>query len=74
MLHRLTANLAYLHRSIAQPPSTLCVLAYEEGTPQLGPEADPEGWKVFAPVTVHGTLFNTRPAEVQYTVRVSIDP
>lgn len=53
---------------MAEPPSTLCVLAYEEGRPLLGPEADPEGWMVFPPLHVSGMLFNTRSVSVQYSV------
>ncbi|EIM91107.1 uncharacterized protein STEHIDRAFT_152778 [Stereum hirsutum FP-91666 SS1] len=71
MNQTLTAKLAYLHRSIAEPPSTLCVLAYEDGRPPLGPEADPEGWIVFPPLNVSGTLFDTRPANVQYSLSVA---
>lgn len=53
---------------MAEPPSILCVLAYEEGRPPLGPEADPEGWIVFPPLNVSGMLFDTRSVNVQYSV------
>lgn len=48
------------------------MLAYEDGRPPLGPEADPEGWSVFPPLNVSGTLFNTRPVNVQYSVSVHV--
>jgi hypothetical protein len=43
-------------------------LVYVEGGDLLGPDADPQGWKVFDPVNVTGTLFNVRDVTVQCTV------
>lgn len=34
----------------------------------IGPEGDPEGWKVLPPVKVTGTVFDTRKVEVECTV------
>jgi hypothetical protein len=41
---------------------------YAEGGELLGPDADPQGWKVFDPVNITGTLFNVRDVSVQCTV------
>ncbi|KAH8106792.1 hypothetical protein BXZ70DRAFT_915109 [Cristinia sonorae] len=60
----------YIPLSRAEPPSPLRYLAYQEHTDVLGPEADPEGWKVFAPITVTGTLFGTK--QVAVTCRLAI--
>ena len=43
-------------------------LVYSEGGVILGPDADPQGWKVFNPVEITGTLFNTRNVTVHCTV------
>ena len=43
-------------------------LVYFEGGVVLGPDADPQGWKVFDPVEITGTLFNTRNVTVHCTV------
>jgi len=65
-------GLVLLVRTVADPPSPLRQLAYREGTPVLGPDIDPTGWKVHPPVSIEGTLFNTRPFRVQCTVRRSL--
>ncbi|THH15557.1 hypothetical protein EW146_g4933 [Bondarzewia mesenterica] len=56
---------------VTTPPSPLRTLAYCEGTPLPGPEADPDGWKVYPPILVTGTLFNTRSPEVQCTLAIA---
>ena len=43
-------------------------LVYAEGGDILGPDVDPQGWKVCDPVNITGTLFNVRDVSVQYTV------
>ena len=68
MAHRLSTNFAFLPRSVAKPPSALRALAYAEGGVVLGPDADPEGWKVYDPVKITGTLFKARDVTVQCTV------
>lgn len=54
------------------PPSQLRQLAYTEGTTLIGPDGDPAGWKVLAPVKVKGTLFDVREGEVEATVSVPL--
>lgn len=40
-----------------------------EGSPLVGPDADPAGWKVLPSVKINGMLFGTRNIEVTCTVR-----
>ncbi len=51
-------------------PSLLRALAYVGGgaVPSPSPEADPEGWNVYDPVKITGTLFDARQVSVQCTV------
>ena len=53
---------------MAEPPSPLRALVYAEGGVILGPDADPQGWKMFDPVKILGTLFNARDVSVRCTV------
>ena len=66
---RLSTNFAFIPRTVAEPPSALRARAYAEGGVILGPDTDPEGWKVYEPVKITGTLFGTREVSVQCTVR-----
>lgn len=54
-----------------EPPSPLRRIAYAEGSPLIGPEGDPEGWKILPGLKIKGTLFNTKDVEVDCTVRVT---
>lgn len=65
---RLTTNFAYVPLTRAQPPSVLRQLAYREGTPLVGPQGDPDGWKVLPPVKVAGTVFDAREVELECIV------
>lgn len=58
----------YFPRWVAPPPSPLRIAAYLEGSPLLGPEADPDGWKILSPFNVAGTLFDSKPVKVEMTV------
>ena len=60
----------YLPIIKADPPSHLRQLAYREGSALIGPEGDPDGWKVLPSVTVAGTIFGARQVELQCTVRM----
>jgi arrestin (S-antigen)-like protein len=64
----LSTNLGYLPTTFPDPPSTLRRLAYQENTQLIGPDGDPQGWKVLTPVKVKGTLFSVKPVEVECTV------
>ncbi|KAF8271168.1 hypothetical protein EI94DRAFT_615456 [Lactarius quietus] len=68
MNNRLSMSFAFVPRTVADPPSPLRALVYSEGGMILGPDADPQGWKVFDPIKITGTLFNVRDVTVQHTV------
>jgi hypothetical protein len=70
---RLSTNFAFIPRTVAEPPSASRARAYAEGGVVVGPDADPEGWKVYDPVKITGTLFGTREVSVQCTVSDSFD-
>jgi len=55
----LKTALVYVSCTKPDPPTMLRQLAYQENSPLLGPEADPEGWKSM-PFQVRGTIFNAR--------------
>ncbi|KAH8117915.1 hypothetical protein DFH11DRAFT_1571413 [Phellopilus nigrolimitatus] len=61
----LSTSFAYVPRWVAPAPSALRRLAYSDGSPLIGPEADPEGWHVLPPVKVTGTLFDAKSVEVE---------
>jgi len=56
--------IAYVPITRPGPPSPLRQLAYQENSPLLGPEADPEGWEQLRPFTVTGIVFNKREVEI----------
>lgn len=66
-INRLQTSLIYIPTTRPDPPSLLRQLAYQENTPLLGPEVDPEGWKS-VPFHIRGTIFNTRRVEADCTV------
>jgi hypothetical protein len=72
-LARLSTNFAFIPRTVAEPPSAFRARAYAEGGVILGPDADPEGWKVYDPIKITGTLFGTREVSVQCTVSDPFD-
>jgi len=63
--------LGYLPKTFPDPPSALRRLAYEEGNQLIGPDGDPEGWKILAPIKVKGTIFSVKQVEVECTVRLN---
>ncbi|KAI0359735.1 hypothetical protein OH77DRAFT_1471440 [Trametes cingulata] len=67
----LATSFVYMPIIRADPPSPLRQLAYREGSPLIGPEGDPDGWKVLPSVTVAGTIFGARQVELQCTIAVS---
>ncbi|KAI0052247.1 hypothetical protein FA95DRAFT_1601919 [Auriscalpium vulgare] len=70
--HDLYTSFVYLPRSIAEPPSVMRRVAYQEMTPLLGPEEDPQGWKVLHPLGIEGTLSKKRSVSVQCDFAVAI--
>ncbi|RDX57135.1 hypothetical protein OH76DRAFT_1424761 [Lentinus brumalis] len=67
----LTTNFAYVPLTRAQPPSALRQLAYREGSSLVGPQGDPQGWKVLPAVKVVGTVFDARKVEFECTLAVA---
>ncbi|KAI1796920.1 hypothetical protein LXA43DRAFT_985107 [Ganoderma leucocontextum] len=67
----LATTFVYLPLTRAEPPSPLRELSYQEGSPLIGPQGDPGGWKVFPPVIVAGALFDTRQVELECTLAVA---
>ncbi|KAF9041999.1 hypothetical protein BDZ89DRAFT_1128688 [Hymenopellis radicata] len=61
---RIQTMIAYVPLTRPDPPSFLRRLAYQENSPLLGPEADPEGWQLLPPCSVNGTLFSNRQVNV----------
>ncbi|KAJ8494403.1 hypothetical protein ONZ45_g13241 [Pleurotus djamor] len=61
---KLTATFGFM--PVVQPgsPSLLRQLAYQERSPLIGPEGDPDGWLTLEPVCMRGTVFGKRAAEV----------
>ncbi|KAI0367999.1 hypothetical protein BV20DRAFT_949122 [Pilatotrama ljubarskyi] len=67
----LATSFVYMPIIRADPPSPLRQLAYREGTALIGPEGDPEGWKVLPSVSIAGTIFGARQVELQCTIAIS---
>ncbi|EPT01663.1 hypothetical protein FOMPIDRAFT_1085269, partial [Fomitopsis schrenkii] len=61
----------YLPVSRAEPPARLRLEAYRDGTALVGPDGDPDGWQVCPPTHLHGTLFDNRQVDVEYTLAVA---
>lgn len=62
-------NFSYMPIVIPDPPSPLRQVCYSENTQLIGPEGDPEGWHVLPPITIAGSLFDTRKVQVSGVVR-----
>ncbi|OCH95904.1 hypothetical protein OBBRIDRAFT_809459 [Obba rivulosa] len=69
--HTLATSWVYWPITRADPPSHLRQIAYDEGSPLIGPEGDPEGWKVLPPVKITGTVFSSRQVEVLCTIAIA---
>lgn len=66
--HRVQTMIAYVPITRPTPPSPLRQLAYQENSPLLGPEADPQGWEQLTPFVVRGTVFSKREVEMACVV------
>ncbi|KAG7089397.1 hypothetical protein E1B28_011085 [Marasmius oreades] len=60
----LSTTFVYIPATRPAPPSPLRQLAYQDSSPIIGPETDPEGWNTLPPVKIQGSLFNARNIEV----------
>ncbi|KAF4614118.1 hypothetical protein D9613_007827 [Agrocybe pediades] len=68
---KLVTKFAYQPVTIAGQPSALRRLVYSEHSALLGPEGDPEGWKVLPPLAMKGKIFNTEEVELTCTLAVA---
>ncbi|KAJ7244091.1 hypothetical protein C8J57DRAFT_1191615 [Mycena rebaudengoi] len=53
------------------PPSILRQLAYQEHSPLLGPDADPEGWQSLPSFSISGLLFSVLTIDVKCTLALA---
>ncbi|EIW83921.1 hypothetical protein CONPUDRAFT_51562 [Coniophora puteana RWD-64-598 SS2] len=67
----LQTAISYLPVTRPEPPSPMRQKAYKENLRLIGPDGDPEGWHVCAPVTVSGTVFESRKVEVSCTLALA---
>jgi hypothetical protein len=65
--------LAYVPCIRPEPPSPLRQLAYQEGSPIMGPDIDTDGWKTLESVSINGTVFNDRLVKAKCTVSLVKD-
>ncbi|KAF9453505.1 hypothetical protein P691DRAFT_771474 [Macrolepiota fuliginosa MF-IS2] len=65
---RIHATFGYIPLTIPKTPSALRQIAYEQGTPLLGPQDDPDGWHECKTVKLKGRIFHQREAEVYCTL------
>lgn len=61
----LSTVFAYIPCTRPDPPSILQQLAYEDSSPLLPPETDPEGWKALPTVNIRGSVFTARNVDVK---------
>ncbi|KAJ7650104.1 hypothetical protein FB45DRAFT_9710 [Roridomyces roridus] len=67
----LVTSFAYLPITQSDRPSALRQVAYQEGSDLVGPDGDPEGWKVLPPVQMKGKLFDVRDVVVECTLAIA---
>ncbi|KAH9481699.1 hypothetical protein JR316_0006226 [Psilocybe cubensis] len=67
----LVTSFGYQPVTVPEQPSPLRRIAYSEGSPLIGPEGDPEGWRVLPTLKIKGTLFNTKEVEVDCTLAIA---
>ncbi|KAJ7451833.1 hypothetical protein B0H11DRAFT_1877092 [Mycena galericulata] len=63
---KVTCPFRYFSMRQPGPPSVLRQLAYQENSPLLGPDADPEGWHTES-FSAKGTIFSSRMIDVKCT-------
>ena len=71
---RVSTEVRYTPIIRPDPPSLSRQLAYQENTPLLGPDDDPEGWHNFPPIEVHGRIFRSRYVTTIMTVSSALMP
>lgn len=65
---RIQTMFGYVPLTRPDAPSLLRQLAYQENSPLLGPDADPDGWQRVSSFTVKGTVFKDREVQVNCVV------
>ncbi|KAF8150705.1 hypothetical protein B0H34DRAFT_729909 [Crassisporium funariophilum] len=66
--HKILAQFGYIPIIRPDPFSQLRQLAYQEGSPLLGPNIDPVGWQSLEQVRVRGKIFNDRSINIGCTL------
>ncbi|KAF8905073.1 hypothetical protein CPB84DRAFT_1845155 [Gymnopilus junonius] len=67
----LVTSFGYHPITLPEKPSPLRLLSYSDGSSLIGPEGDPEGWKVLPEKKIKGTLFNVQEVEVNCTLAIA---
>ncbi|TFK40190.1 hypothetical protein BDQ12DRAFT_772139 [Crucibulum laeve] len=67
----LSTNFGYYPSVFADPPSSLRRLAYTENSPLIGPDGDPEGWKMLPPIKVTGSLFSVKEVDIECQLAIA---
>ncbi|KAI9568203.1 hypothetical protein HD554DRAFT_2022523 [Boletus coccyginus] len=62
---------AYVSVTRPELPSPMLQKAYKENLPLVGPEGDPDGWHSPPPLTIQGKLFDSRTAEVTFSLALA---
>lgn len=68
---QLRTVLAYIPCIRPREPSMLRQLAYQEGSPLLPPEMDPEGWRTLPTLPVRGKIFNSHPVHLDVNLSLA---
>ncbi len=71
---RVGSQIAFTPIIRPDPPSLARQLSYQEKSPLIGPDGDPDGWYRITPVSLRGSIFNNRAIEAQLTVSVAAAP
>ncbi|KAF9563246.1 hypothetical protein CPC08DRAFT_686837 [Agrocybe pediades] len=66
--HRIPAQIGFIPIGRPAPFSPLRKLAYQEGTPLLGPVIDPEGWHASEPEQIQISVFGNRTVQIRCTL------
>ncbi|KAK0223390.1 hypothetical protein IW262DRAFT_1366409 [Armillaria fumosa] len=68
---RIQTMFGYVSLIRPDAPLLLRQLAYQENSPLLGPDADPDGWQRVSSFTVKGTVFKDREIQVNCVVSLA---
>ncbi|PPR04656.1 hypothetical protein CVT24_011874 [Panaeolus cyanescens] len=68
---KLTVDVAYTPDITPSPASFLRQVASGERIRAPGPDDDPVGWQIMAPMTLRGKIYNELPVKIQYTMSLA---